>query len=211
MRHDQFLIFFKMYLLKNDINFIFGPEAVRRRRRGIIFHRSNNPQGREIRRHNFEHYNRQHPSNGNIESQETEWQQSEEDFDMNDIDFRRNALDRHEAHKRNLAYDHEDNQSKLQKALLSHMIDGKITTDDFVDEKVIFSENRDSVLRMNTWNVGNEEVKTINCARLTSINHKCSNGVVHMIDRMFKPVSKSIADVIGSDPELSLLNTCKSY
>lgn len=130
---------------------------------------------------------------------------------MNDIDWRRNALDRHEAHKRNLAYDHEDNQSKLQKALLSHMIEGKITTDDFVDEKVIFSENRNSVLRMNTWNVGNEEVKTINCARLTSINHKCSNGVVHMIDRMFKPVSKSIAEVIGTDPELSLLNTCKIY
>lgn len=128
---------------------------------------------------------------------------------MNDINWKQNALSRHDAHKRNLAYEHEDSQSKLQQALLSHMLEGKISTDDFVDEKVVYSENRDSVLRMNTWTVGNEQVKTINCARLTSTNHRCSNGMVHLIDRMFKPVSKSIADVIGTDPELSLLNTCK--
>lgn len=196
-------------LLKNTIDIVMGRES-RRRKRSIIFHHNNNPQGRNVRRHNFEHHNRPHEDDFSDEISSME-SGSSEDFDLNDIDWKHNVLDRHETHKRNLAYDHEENQSKLQKALLGHMLEGKISTDDFVDEKVVFSENRDSVIRMNTWNVGNEQVKTVNCARLTSINHRCSNGMVHMIDRMFKPVSKSIADVIGSDPELSLLNTRKNF
>ncbi|ODN05167.1 Transforming growth factor-beta-induced protein ig-h3, partial [Orchesella cincta] len=188
----------------NSIDFIIEPESARRKR-GIIFHRTNNPQGRDIRRHNIQHHNRQNEVQSDGDQ---EWPQaSSEEFDMNDIDWKRNALDQHEAHKRTYAYEHEESQSKLEKALLGHMLEGRISTDDFVDEKVVFSENRDSVIRMNTWNIGNERVKTVNCARLTSINHKCSNGMVHMIDRMFKPVSRSISDVIGGDPELSLLNT----
>jgi transforming growth factor-beta-induced protein len=90
------------------------------------------------------------------------------------------------------------------------MIDGKLSTHDFVDEKVLYSQDKDkSVLRLNTWNVNGEKVNTINCARLVSVNHRCSNGMIHMINGVIKPVTKTIADVVTSEPELTTLKSCK--
>ncbi|CAG7823701.1 unnamed protein product, partial [Allacma fusca] len=87
--------------------------------------------------------------------------------------------------------------------VLSHMVETNIFTQDFVDEKMIYSENPASVIRMNHFLVKGETVYTANCIRMTSVNHRCSNGVVHMIDRMMSPVTQSLFDIVSTDTRLS--------
>jgi len=129
---------------------------------------------------------------------------------VDEDDWRQNALLEQNEWQTNVAPTQEDNRN-LQKSLLNHMTSGKLSTDDFVDEKIIFSENKESMLRLNTWNIGNEKVSTVNCARLTSINHQCSNGMVHLVDRVIKPAQKSIADIVDTDPQLTTLRSRKKY
>ena len=105
--------------------------------------------------------------------------------EIDENDWRSNTLDQYDAWRQSqgngITYSHQDNSRDLQKTLLSHMIQGKLSTDEFVDEKVLYTENKDGVVRLNTWNVGTEKLKTVNCARLISVNHQCSNGIIHMV------------------------------
>jgi uncharacterized surface protein with fasciclin (FAS1) repeats len=127
-------------------------------------------------------------------SAQQSWIASERTHDVNSIDgdddddWRSNALNQQDTwrrtHGRQVTYSHQENNQDLQQILLGHMIGGKFSTDDFVDEKVLYTENKEGVLRMNTWRTGSETMKTINCARLTSVNHQCSNGMIHMVNRI---------------------------
>ena len=131
-------------------------------------------------------------------------------------EYWRNALlEQRDEYKRLASYnsvgDEDDQSGTLADTIRSHMISGKISTDDFVDEKVIYSDQDSSVLRMNTWNMGGERMNTINCARMTSVNHGCSNGMIHLIDRMLLPVTESLAQTLARDPNLSTFLSRMSF
>ncbi|KAB7498639.1 Transforming growth factor-beta-induced protein ig-h3 [Armadillidium nasatum] len=87
---------------------------------------------------------------------------------------------------------------------LSHMTNGFIYAGDFADEMIIPSINKKSTLRINMYS-GYPPTVTVNCARIVTANQHSINGVVHTVDRVIKPVEKSIADIITSDPQFTIM------
>lgn len=75
--------------------------------------------------------------------------------------------------------------------------------------QVLYSDNANSSVRVNIFPAPGERLMTANCARLTSINNYAENGVVHVVDRMIRPVTKTLADLLAQDSQFSVLRTCK--
>lgn len=61
-----------------------------------------------------------------------------------------------------------------------------------------------STLRVNTYSTL-PPTATINCARIVGINQHSANGVVHTIDRVLRPVTRTLAELVESRPEFSIL------
>ncbi|XP_071520134.1 transforming growth factor-beta-induced protein ig-h3-like [Panulirus ornatus] len=91
-----------------------------------------------------------------------------------------------------------------QGLILSHMSSGIYYASDLHDEQVLHSMTENSTLRINTYST-NPPAATVNCARLVSVNQHSTNGVVHTVDKVLQPVTKSLADLISSDRQFSIL------
>lgn len=52
---------------------------------------------------------------------------------------------------------------------------------------------------------------TANCKRVSSRDNLASNGVIHIVEEVLQPVTKSLMDIISSNPQLSYLKTGKVY
>ncbi len=61
-----------------------------------------------------------------------------------------------------------------------------------------------ATLRINTYSTV-PPAATVNCARMVSVNQHSNHGVVHSIDKVLQPVTKSLAELITSDPQFSIL------
>jgi hydroxymethylpyrimidine/phosphomethylpyrimidine kinase len=48
---------------------------------------------------------------------------------------------------------------------------------------------------------------TANCIRVTSRDRVATNGVIHTVEKVLKPVSQTLLDIVSSDPEMSYLKT----
>ncbi|RXG73078.1 Periostin [Armadillidium vulgare] len=105
---------------------------------------------------------------------------------------------------RNDVYRRKRETHNLASTLLSHMTNGFIYAGDFADEMIIPSINKKSTLRINMYS-GYPPTVTVNCARIVTANQHSINGVVHTVDRVIKPVEKSIADIITSDPQFTIM------
>lgn len=65
-----------------------------------------------------------------------------------------------------------------------------------------------ATLRINTYSTV-PPAATVNCARMVSVNQHSTRGVVHSIDKVLQPVTKSLAELITSDPQFSILYQCE--
>lgn len=48
---------------------------------------------------------------------------------------------------------------------------------------------------------------TANCKLVSSRNNLATNGVIHVVDEVLQPVTKSLTDIVSSNPQLSYLKT----
>lgn len=48
---------------------------------------------------------------------------------------------------------------------------------------------------------------TANCKRVSSRNNLATNGVIHVVEELLQPVTKSLTDIVSSNPQLSYLKT----
>lgn len=75
--------------------------------------------------------------------------------------------------------------------------------------QILYSDNANSSVRVNFYLAPGERLMTANCARLTSVNNYATNGIVHVVDRMIRPVTKTLAELLEQDSEFSILRSCK--
>lgn len=57
-------------------------------------------------------------------------------------------------------------------------------------------------MRINIYHAP-DRVYTANCVRLVSVNHYSQHGVVHMLDGVVKPATKTIAQLLEAEPQFS--------
>ncbi|XP_049789948.1 transforming growth factor-beta-induced protein ig-h3-like [Schistocerca nitens] len=93
----------------------------------------------------------------------------------------------------------------MKEVVLGHMVPGFQEIGDLVDEQVLYSDNNNSTLRFNMYAAPGERLLTINCARVTSINNYAENGIVHIIDRVIRPVTRTIGQLITEDAQFTRL------
>ncbi|ESP05386.1 hypothetical protein LOTGIDRAFT_208417 [Lottia gigantea] len=95
----------------------------------------------------------------------------------------------------------------MSNVLLGHLVYDTLKTSGLNDEQLIETASPfDSLLRVNFFSRP-EKLITVNCARILSADNQATNGIIHTVDRIIKPVTDSIVDIISQNPNLSYLKT----
>ncbi|XP_056017964.1 transforming growth factor-beta-induced protein ig-h3-like isoform X2 [Ostrea edulis] len=92
--------------------------------------------------------------------------------------------------------------------VLSHVTGGILTTSRLTDEQIITSAgSKSSTIRVNFYDMVGDGLMTANCKLVSSRDNLASNGVIHIVEEVLQPVTKSLMDIISSNPQLSYLKT----
>ncbi|KDR10948.1 transforming growth factor-beta-induced protein ig-h3-like [Zootermopsis nevadensis] len=94
--------------------------------------------------------------------------------------------------------------TSMRDIVLGHMVPGLYDMSELVNEQVLYSDNANSSVRVNFYHAPGERLMTANCARLTSVNNYATNGIVHVVDRMIRPVTKTLAQLLAQDSQFSV-------
>lgn len=90
------------------------------------------------------------------------------------------------------------NQSLLQGVLLFHATKGIFRAQDAVEDMLINTELPGSQIRVNTYDDANNAVYiTLNGAKVVQANVVCSNGIIHIIDRVMLPPLGNFYDLVS--------------
>lgn len=92
----------------------------------------------------------------------------------------------------------------LDEILKAHMVEGFIDTADVHDEDLLKSLN-DMNIRMTVYNTYPQRAVMANCAKVTSRDHFSTNGVVHIVDKVMMPATKTLKEMIETDVQLASL------
>ncbi|XP_017774328.1 PREDICTED: periostin [Nicrophorus vespilloides] len=81
----------------------------------------------------------------------------------------------------------------------SHIVKGLYNIHDLENEELLETEYQDTKIRINqyygmTW---------ANCIKVSKANNMGKNSIVHIIDEVMKPVTKSVTEIIENNPNLS--------
>lgn len=92
--------------------------------------------------------------------------------------------------------------------VLGHVAGGILTTTRLEDEQTITSANsKSSTIRVNFYDMVDDGIMTANCKRISSRDNLATNGVIYVVEDVLQPVTKSLMDIISSNPQLSYLKT----
>ncbi|OWF47880.1 Transforming growth factor-beta-induced protein ig-h3 [Mizuhopecten yessoensis] len=98
--------------------------------------------------------------------------------------------------------------AKVTGVMLGHLTTDVITTSSMHDEQLITTLSPlNSKIRINFYDNTDTKVMLANCQRVTSADNMATNGVIHMVDQVLSPVTKSITEIISKDPNLTYLKT----
>jgi len=86
---------------------------------------------------------------------------------------------------------------KLEDLIGAHVVEGFLDSSQMHDEQLV--ETIGGKLRITIYKTYPEEIVMANCARVLSRDHHTSTGVVHAVDKVIVPATRSLADVIRSD------------
>lgn len=102
--------------------------------------------------------------------------------------------------------------------VLSHIVPEVINIEDIENEQLLVTEYKNSTIRMNIFprppskrraEEDNEYSYryTANCAPLTKVNQEAENGIVHVIDRVLMPVTKTIMESLRERNDMAVMQT----
>ncbi|XP_067125322.1 transforming growth factor-beta-induced protein ig-h3-like [Centruroides vittatus] len=88
--------------------------------------------------------------------------------------------------------------------LMGHAVRGFHKSGDLVDERVVPSANGRSGIRTNMFFVP-EKIITANCVRVVAVNNYAKNGVVHIVEKVLPRPTRTLAGIVSSHPQFSVL------
>ena len=83
-------------------------------------------------------------------------------------------------------------------------ITGFVDTADVHDEDILKSVTGLDV-RMTVYNTYPQRAVMANCAKVTSRDHYSTNGVIHIVDKVMLPATKTLKEMIENDVQLASL------
>lgn len=92
----------------------------------------------------------------------------------------------------------------ISSLVLSHTLSGFYDTGDFSDAQVLASNGMSS-MNVHVYYIP-ERVVTVNCGRIMSANNMATNGVIHVIDRVLQPGTKTATQTIADDPRFTIFH-----
>lgn len=96
-----------------------------------------------------------------------------------------------------------DDPTKLRDILSYHIISERKWTYEFGKDNLVNSLNKLNRLRLNSFRYG--KVHAVNGACITKANIEACNGVIHVIQKVLLPPTKTVYDFIRMDPRFSTL------
>lgn len=104
--------------------------------------------------------------------------------------------------------------------ILSHIVPEWINIEDIENEQMLVTEYENSTIRLNIFprppfkrgNTDDDDDEyafryTANCAPIVKPNQISENGVVHVLDRVLTPVTKSLWELVRSRSDMAVLQT----
>lgn len=97
---------------------------------------------------------------------------------------------------------------------LNHMVEGWVNMEDVKNEDVLTTNFENATIRINLFprppNSQQYEYPfryTANCAPVVKINRVSSNGLIHVVDKVLPPVTKSVMEIIKDRMDMAVLRT----
>lgn len=103
--------------------------------------------------------------------------------------------------------------------ILNHIVPDVINIEDIENEQMLPTEYKNSSIRMNIFprppgrnrETDDEDEYgfryTANCAPITKVNQEAENGIIHVVDRVLTPVTKSIMESLRERNDMAVLQT----
>jgi len=92
-------------------------------------------------------------------------------------------------------------ENKEIQLLLGHIIPEVRMVKDFSENEIIESRAEEGSIRMSVYNTYPHKVVLANCALITSKDHHTSSGVVHVVDKVMQPATKTLGEILSTDAE----------
>lgn len=98
----------------------------------------------------------------------------------------------------------------------SHIVDDVINIEDIENEQILVSKYANTTIRMNIFpkppGVNNIEDEypyryTANCVPITKPNQEADNGIVHVVERVMIPVTKTLIELVKERSDMAVLQT----
>lgn len=98
---------------------------------------------------------------------------------------------------------------------MSHIVPELINIEDVENEQLLVSAFDNTTIRMNIFprppgSRADDESPyryTANCAPISKYDQEAENGIVHVIDRVLMPVTKSLMDLVRDRSDMAVLQT----
>ncbi|KAJ9584000.1 hypothetical protein L9F63_021652, partial [Diploptera punctata] len=102
--------------------------------------------------------------------------------------------------------------TNMKDVVLGHIVSGIKELNSYKTDKVLYTDNHNSTIRTDShFDFRTTQRITIaNCAKVISTNNLATNGIVHVVDRVLRPVTKTLAELIGEDSKFSTLKSLLS-
>jgi len=99
--------------------------------------------------------------------------------------------------------------------ILSHIVPELISIEDIENEQLLVTKFENRTIRMNIFPrpPGSRKedqspyLYTANCAPLSKVDQEAENGIVHVVERVLMPVSKSLMELIREREDMAVLQT----
>lgn len=99
---------------------------------------------------------------------------------------------------------------------MSHVVPEVVSIEDIENEQLLVSAYENTTIRMNIFPrpPGSRQKDddspyryTANCAPLSKVDQEAENGIVHVIDRVLMPVTKSLMELVRDRSDMAVLQT----